>query len=67
MFKNEVIISEIDKEQALYHIKKVNEILNKYPYENGHAYTVTNMIRAKHASLEAEKWIEYLYTEDKRS
>jgi hypothetical protein len=63
MFKNEVIISETDKEQALYHIKKVNEILKKYPYENWHEYTVTNMTRAKHASLEAEKWIEYLYTE----
>ena len=65
MFENEVIISEVDKEQALYHIKKVNEILNKYPHVNGFAYPITNMSRAKHVSTEAEKWIGYLYTENK--
>ena len=67
MFENEVMISETDKEQVLYHIKKVNEILDKYPHVNGFAYPITNMCRAKRASLEAEKCIEYLYTENKRS
>lgn len=65
MFENEVIISDSDKEQALCYIKKVNEILDKYPYVNGFAYTITNMCRAKCATIEAEKWIEHLYTENK--
>lgn len=66
MFENEVIISETDKDTILYHIKQVNEILNKYPYQsNNHGCCgniSTNMSRAKTAAQNAEKWIENLYT-----
>lgn len=63
MFNNEVIISEADKEQLLYHIKIVNEILDKYPYFKYNA-TTTNMSRAKTASKNAEAWIKNLYTSE---
>ena len=65
MFENEVIISETDKEQVLCCIKQVNEILDKYPHVNGFVYPITNMSRAKRAAIEAEKWIECLYTSNK--
>ena len=61
MFSNEVVISEEDKDQALYHIKKVNEILNEYPYQSCIGNTETNMSRAKTASKNAQEWIKSLY------
>ena len=62
MFSNEVIILEDDKIKILDYIRQINEILDKYPYENGRAHTVTTMSRAKSAAHEAEEWISYLYT-----
>lgn len=63
MFSNEVIISKSDKIKILNYIKQINEILDKYPYDNdSQAHTITNMSRAKCAAHEAEKWISYLYT-----
>lgn len=61
MLKNEVIISELDKESAFYHIAMANAILNKYPYESCPGNTVTHMSRAKNAVKEALACIEYLY------
>lgn len=63
MFENDVIVSRKDKEDALYHIRKVNKILEKYPYAScSGCYTVTTISRAKSFSGEAEKWIGYLDT-----
>lgn len=62
MFENEVIVSEVDKKEALYHIQKVNKILDKYPYSSCFANTVTTISRAKGFSKDAEKWIGYLHT-----
>ena len=64
MFKNDVIVSETDKENALYHIREVNKILDKYPYFSCVANTVTTISRAKEFSKDAEKWISYLDTDD---
>ena len=64
MFENEVIVDPKDKEEALTYIKKVNEILDKYPSSSCHAYTVTSISRAKNFSKEAEKWISYLETKE---
>ena len=36
-----------DKKDALYHIKRVNEILDKYPFQSCFANTVTTISRAK--------------------
>ena len=62
MFENEVLISEADKAKLMYYIGKVNEILDKYPYDSCYAYTVSAMSRAKGAASKAKKWIGYLYT-----
>lgn len=62
IFENEVIISEVDKNEALYHIRAVNKILNKYPYCSCYANTVTTVSRAKTYSKNAEEWIGYLHT-----
>ena len=67
MFENEVIISESDKEKALYHIQEVNKILDKYPYSSCFAHTITNISRAKGYSKDAEKWISYLETSNSSS
>ena len=62
MFENDVIVSEVDKKEALYHIREVNKILDKYPYFSCIAPTVTTISRAKGFSKDAEKWISYLDT-----
>jgi hypothetical protein len=61
MFSHEVVISEEDKDDALYHIKKVNEILNNYRYQCGDGTIETNMSRAKTSSKNAQEWIKSLY------
>ena len=47
MLGNEVIVSEVDKKEALYHINEVNKILRKYPYNSCFANSVTALSRAK--------------------
>ena len=64
MFENEVTITESDKEHVLYHIRKVNEILDKYPHFKYDGTIHTNMSRAKTASKNAEAWISNLYTHE---
>ncbi len=51
-----------DKKDALYHIKRVNEILDKYPFQSCFANTVTTISRAKSYAKDAEEWISYLHT-----
>lgn len=64
MFKNEVIVDPDDKAKLLEHIKSVNEILDKYPYESCNGYhTVTAISQAKNFSINAERWISCLHTE----
>lgn len=62
MFENEVIVSEADKKEALYHINEVNKILNKYRYSSCFANNVTTISRAKTYSKNAAEWIGYLHT-----
>lgn len=61
MLKNEVIISEADKERVMHHIKMANIILDQYPYEACPGNTITHMCRAKNAIKEAIACIECLY------
>ena len=62
MLGNEVIVSEVDKKEALYHINEVNKILRKYPYNSCFANSVTALSRAKTYSKKASEWIRYLHT-----
>ena len=62
MFKNEVIVSEEDKKEMLYHINEINRILEKYPYSSCFANTVTEISRVKTYSKNAAECIENLYT-----
>jgi len=64
MFENEVFVETQDKELLLYHIRKVNDILDKYPYQSKHGYTVTSISRAKNFSQDAEEWIDLLSTKE---
>ena len=63
MFDNEVLIEKSDKEKIIKLINEINEILEKYPYQNqfNAANTVTVMSRAKTAVKEAKHNIESLF------
>jgi hypothetical protein len=65
MFDNEVLIEKQDKEILLSNIKKINDILDKYPYSTNYSLdTATCMGRVKCLSRDAEQWIELLYTKN---
>ena len=61
MESHEVYIFKEEKEEMLNCIKKINEILKKYPwFVKGHMYEVNTMNRTKHACYDAEQWIKCL-------
>lgn len=65
MFRNEVIVSEEDKQKVVELLTEVNKILEPYPYFNPEYagdYTVTTISRAKGFAKDALKWCSYLHT-----
>lgn len=64
-FKNEVFISNDDKQRLVSLINEINEILEKYPYSSDYTHhTVTTMSMAKSHSKDAETWIKLLKTSE---
>ena len=64
MFENEVVVSEKDKSEMMVYLQRTKDILDKYPNFSCNKNTVTVMMRAKNALLEARQWVGYLYTKD---
>lgn len=63
MFPNEVIVKPEDKQELVALLTRANEILGKYPYDNGvQSHTVTTISRAKSLTREAKEWCGYLHT-----
>mgnify|MGYP001207798650 CR=1 FL=1 len=64
MDKYNIKITKKDKEKALEYIKKVNEILNKYPYIScPEVNTVPIISLAKDYAKDTEIWISRLSEE----
>ena len=65
MESHEVYIFKEEKEEMLNCIKKINEILKRYPwFVEGYMYEVNTMNRVKHACHDAEEWIKCLDTRE---